>query len=119
MHAEHEAVGLVLVVIFGHGEVDLVLDAGAGEREVVLQRVFLAAALTRGWGVLERVAECVGLLGGRRGEFQFESRVERAERYGERVETFGDNPEHFILRSTSSFWTSFSRAWPVSLNEAE
>ena len=35
VHAEHKAVGLVLVVILGHGEVNFMLDAAASEFEVV------------------------------------------------------------------------------------
>ena len=87
MHAEHEAVGLVLVVVFGHGEVNFVLDAAAREREVVLERIVLAAALTRGGLVADAVAECVSLLFGRLLEFDSYRRVEVGQRHLQRVES--------------------------------
>ena len=61
VHAEYQAVGLVLVVVLGEVEVDFMLDAAASELEVVLERVVLAAALTRGGVVADGVAERIGL----------------------------------------------------------
>ena len=97
VHAEHQAVGLVLVVVLGEVEVDFVLDAAARELEVVLERVVFAAALTWGGVVADGIAKGIGLLVGSCRELDLESRVERAERYGERVETFGNYTEGFAL----------------------
>ena len=93
MHAEHEAVGLVLVVVFGQGEVDFVLDAFAGVYEVVLQRVIFAAALARGGCVLERVAEGVGLFVGRLLEFQSYRSIKVGQGNFEGVESSSGNTE--------------------------
>ncbi len=117
MHAEHKAVGLVLVVILGHGEVDFVLDAAAGELEIVLEHVVLAAALAWSRCVAHGVAECVSLLTGGYGacllELQGYRRVEVSECGFQRLESGSGNTKRVPV---AGFQKGFGRV--VLANDA-
>ena len=103
VQCEQKLVRLLVVVVLRHG--DEVIAGIAAHLDLEFLAVFDllhglqggigAAALARGRGVFQGVTEFVRRLGLL--EFHVECRVERAERDGKRVETFGDKADGFVL----------------------